>query len=102
MMDDMLLLAALLAAFWGAVWAVLLWETSWGRFLRLRRTWLTVVVGVGVDLLIMGLVLDLRKWLAVWLIVAASAVAIVAFCLADEFRQHREDMDEADALRRGE
>jgi hypothetical protein len=104
-MDAMLFPAVLLALIWGVAWAVVLWLTTWGRFLRLRRTWLTVVAGVGVDLMIMGLVLDLRAWLMVWGIVAASAVGIVGFCLADEYREHREEMasfGSAQDERRGE
>jgi hypothetical protein len=97
-MNEMLLPAGLLALMWGFGWAVALWGTAWGRFLRLKRTWITVVIGVGVDMLLAGLVLAPRDWLAVWVIVAASALGIVAFCLAQEYREHREDMAEAGRL----
>lgn len=98
-MERMELLAGFLALFWGLVWAVMLWGTGWGRFLRQRRTWLTVVMGVGGDLMIAGLVLELRAWLLVWGIVGLSAVGIVGFCLEQEYREHRDEMD---AARRGE
>lgn len=81
--------AALLALTWGLAWAGVLWLTAWGRYIRLQRTWLSVVVGIGIDLLIAALVLDLGRWLAVGLIIAASALAIIAACLAAEYREHQ-------------
>lgn len=97
-MDGKSVAAGLLALLWGVGWAWALWETGWGRFIRLKRTWLSVVVGVGVDLLLMGLVVELRVW--VWLvgIVGLSALGIVARCLETEFEEHREAMAEGATL----
>jgi len=50
--DLLVILRCLLALFWGFVWAVALQYSKLGSWLAERRTWLTVVVGVGVDLLI--------------------------------------------------
>lgn len=94
-MDGKLFAAGFVAFFWGLGWSWVLWDTAWGRFIRLRRTWLSVVVGVGVDLLLMGVVLGLREWLWVVGIVALSAVGIVGRCLEAEFEEHQEAMAEA-------
>lgn len=72
-----------------------LWLTGPGRFLRVRRTWLTVVIGVGVDLLIALMVVDVEVWLRVVAIVGASAVGIVAFAVSGEYGEHREDLDDS-------
>lgn len=45
-----LALGLVLAVIWGGIWAVTLQYVPLGRFLAARRTWLTVVVGVGGDL----------------------------------------------------
>lgn len=87
--------AALLALSWGFVYATFLWLTGPGRFLRLRRTWVSVVVGIGVDLLIGLLVVEIAAWLRLAAIVALSGVGIVGFALfANEYGEHRESLDE--------
>lgn len=83
------MLAVCLGAVWGAVWAVALQYTGWGRWLAMRRTWLTVVVGVGVDLLLLLLVLDWHQWAQVVAIVAASSIGVIVRSLHNE---HREDV----------
>jgi hypothetical protein len=50
--DLLLLLRLCLAFFWGFAWAGYLQFTRHGQFLVLKRTWITVVIGVGVDLII--------------------------------------------------
>ena len=83
------MLAVCLGAVWGAVWAAVLQHTGWGRWLAVRRTWLTVVVGVGVDLLLLLLVLDWHMWAQVVAIVAASSIGVIVRSLHNE---HREDV----------
>ena len=73
-----------LAAVWGIVWASILQHTRKGRFLAQKRTWLTVVIGVGVDLLILLMVLPLRYWLMVVAVVALSAIGIIGRSLHNE------------------
>lgn len=85
--------AFLLAVVWGAVWAVLLQYTDWGRFLAARRTWLAVAIGVGVDLLILLPLLPLEMWLRICLVVIGSSAGIVIRSLANEWREHRELME---------
>lgn len=83
------MLAVCLGAVWGAVWAAVLQHTGWGRWLAMRRTWLTVVVGVGADLLLLLLVLDWHMWAQVVAIVAASSIGVIVRSLHNE---HREDV----------
>jgi hypothetical protein len=80
--------ALLLAAVWGAVWALFLQATTLGRWLAMRRTWLTVVIGVGVDLLILLLVLDWASWATAAAVTAASSVGLIVRSI---YNEHAED-----------
>jgi hypothetical protein len=80
--------ALILAAVWGVVWAVAL-ESKPGRFLAARYTWLTVVIGVGVDLLIGLLVMPIEVWMAMAAILALSSIGIVARSLWNEHQDQR-------------
>ena len=91
--------AVLLAFFWGLCFALFLWLTAPGRFLRLRRTWLAVVIGVGVDLLIGLFVMDAEVWLRLVAVVAASAIGIIGACVSGEYVEHRDDLDDARSKR---
>ena len=79
------LFGIILGGVWGLVWALAL-QTFPGRFLAARFTWLTVVVGIGVDLLIALLVVPLDYWLPLASIVGASSVSIIGRSLFNEFR----------------
>lgn len=79
--------ALVVALFWGVVWAVFLQVHAWGQWLAARRTWLAVVVGVGVDLVILLLVLDWHRWAMVVGVVAASSVGIIGRSLVNERRE---------------
>lgn len=83
-----LAVALLLAAVWGAVWALFLQATQLGRWLVMRRTWITVVIGVGVDLLVLLLVLDWASWAAVAGVTAASSIGLIVRSI---FNEHAED-----------
>ncbi len=78
-------LAVTLAAVWGAVWAAALQYTAFGRWLAERRTWATVVIGVGVDGAICALVTPVTVWARLAAIVAASSIGIIARSWANEF-----------------
>jgi hypothetical protein len=82
-----LALAVVLGAFWGVLWALCLC-TPLGRFLAQRHTWLVVVIGVGVDLLILLIVLPLETWLPVVCVVAASSIGIIIRSLWNEWNDH--------------
>jgi L-cystine uptake protein TcyP (sodium:dicarboxylate symporter family) len=79
-----LITAGALAIAWGATWAACLQYTQWGRWLAIRRTWLTVVVGVGVDVLILLVAIPLRFVALVALIVSLSSVGIIGRSLYNE------------------
>lgn len=86
-MTDRQALAAILALLWGALWALFLQLHPWGRWLAHRRTWLTVVIGVGVDLALLAVLLDLAAWLTTAAIIAASSVGIIVRSIANERRE---------------
>lgn len=84
----MLYFAVILATIWGALWAAYLQFTRYGHYLAVRRTWLTVVIGVGVDLLIALLVIPLESWLPFCLLIFASSLGIIARSL---YNEHQDD-----------
>ena len=85
-----LALSLILALIWGGIWAGLLQWTALGRFLVLRRAWLAVVIGVGMDLLIVLAVLPVGLWLQVCAVIAASSIGIIARSVANEWQEHRQ------------
>jgi len=82
----------ILAFFWGAIWASLLQFTRLGRFLALKRTWVTVVIGVGVDLLLVKAFLSWADWLRLAAVIGLSSVGIIARSLINEHIDHNEVM----------
>ncbi len=88
--------AYVLALVWGCIWALTLQFTPIGKFLAVKRTWLTVVVGVGVDLLIALIAVPSRVWRRVALIIAASALGIVARSLINEWVEMGEMLHDQD------
>lgn len=87
-MTDRIVLTAILALIWGAIWALFLQLHPWGQWLAIKRTWLTVVIGVGVDLALLLLVLDIRSWSTVVAVIAASSVGIIGRSL---YNEHADD-----------
>jgi len=88
----MVLFAVFLALFWGVFWAVVLEYTPPGRFLARKRTWITVVIGVGGDLAILALVLEPQTLALVAAIIAVSAVGVIARSLGNEMQEWGELM----------
>jgi len=86
-MDRFMLIVLILAFVWGVVWALFLQLTPAGRFLAKRRAWITVVIGVGGDMLIALLCISFGDWLRVGLIIALSAVAIIVRSLLNEWHE---------------
>lgn len=84
---DLSLIARCLGALlWGILWAVCIQYNRMGRFLAAERTWITVVIGVGVDLLLgIG-----AAWWVIWLIVVFSSVGIITRSLSNEHAQEAE------------
>lgn len=92
----MLPFAVSLAVLWGVLWALFLQHVELGRFLAQRRTWLTVVVGVGIDLAILLIILSPWVVLQILAVVAASAVGIVARSIYNEWADEHELLEELD------
>jgi len=89
-MDGRMILALIVGAIWGALWALFIERTRSGKFIAARLTWLSVVIGVGVDLLIAMLVIDFEAWWRVVAIISASSIAIIARSLNHETNDHFE------------
>ena len=83
-------LCLVLGLFWGVFWALVLQCTEPGRFLARRQTWLAVVIGIGVDVLILLVLLPLEMWLQVVAVIGASALGIIGRSLLNEWREHAE------------
>lgn len=87
--DLLLLLRILAAVLWGSAWAAYLTWTEHGRYLAKERTWITVVAGVGVDLIIAyG-----GDWWTVIFVIAASSPPIIARSLYQERLQEAKQVN---------
>ena len=83
---------------WGFVWSWYLDNTDQGKFLAARRTWFTVVVGIGVDgilyLPVLYLVPACEEPILLWLrlvaILALSSVGIIRRSLRQEYEEEVE------------
>jgi len=76
-----------LAVIWGGVWALALEYVPFCRWIAVKRTWLSVVIGVGGDLALLAVVLDWDTWLLGVGVIAASSVGIIMRSLANEMRE---------------
>jgi hypothetical protein len=79
---------AVIALVWGVVWALAL-QSRPGRFLAARYTWITVVIGVGVDLLIALLIVPLEDWLKITAVIALSSIGIIVRSLFNEHQDQK-------------
>lgn len=78
--DLVLIGRCLLAAIWGILYAVWLQNSKMGAFIADERTWLSVVIGIGVDMLLgIG-----AEWWQIWLIVVLSGFGVIARSLINE------------------
>jgi uncharacterized membrane protein YczE len=77
------------ALIWGVLWALFLQWHPWGQWLAIKRTWLAVVIGVGVDLVILLLILDPQTWASVAAVIAASSIGVIVRSL---YNEHHEDI----------
>ena len=64
------------------------WD-PWVCWLAVNRTWLAVVIGVGVDLVMLLLILAPRTWASVAGVIAASGIGIIVRSL---YNEHHEDI----------
>src|SRR5512139_1035923 len=77
-----------LAAVWGTGYALFLQRYP-GRFLAARLTWLAVVIGIGVDLMIVCVAVDWSAALLVTGIMGFSAIPIIVRSLVNEMRDQQ-------------
>lgn len=82
--------AYFLAFFWGVLWAALLQWTQFGRWLAVKRTWITVVVGVGIDLLLALPLLPWAYWRRLVTIIGLSSAGIIGRSLINELNEERD------------
>jgi hypothetical protein len=83
----------ILGVVWGGVWATWLHLHPTGKWMRRKRTWLTVVVGVGVDFFIAFCFVPWECFWPVAAIVGLSGIPIIAWCLGNEQREDEELID---------
>jgi hypothetical protein len=86
-------LALILALIWGAVWASFLQFTALGRYMAVRRTWITVVVGVAGVMLLALLTIPFAAWLTTIELFALASLPIIVRSLANEFHDDTEVLD---------
>lgn len=80
----------LLALIWGGIWAAILQWSGIGQFIARKRTWFSVVIGIGVDLLIMLAVIPFDVWVSVVSVIALSSVFIILRSLYNEHHETAE------------
>jgi hypothetical protein len=85
-----ILFGILLGLGWGIAYAVFLQFTALGRYIVARVTWLSVVIGVGVDLLIAGPLLGWNVVIILGAIIGASSIGIIARSLINYQQAHVE------------
>lgn len=83
-------LAIILGLIWGICGALYLQYTKTGRWLANARTWITVVVGAGGNLLIALLFLPLNLWLCLVGLFAVSSIPLITRSLANEYRDNED------------
>lgn len=78
--DLVLILRCLAGLLWGVLLACFLQFHRMGQFLAHERTWVSVIIGVGADLLLgIG-----ATWWQLWLVVAFSSVGVIVRSLSNE------------------
>ena len=96
--------AFFLAFIWGILWAMTIQFVPVAVFLAQKRTWLTVVIGIGIDVAIGFLAaLDAPTPFAAWayqfFVIALSSVGIITRSLVNESNEHKEIIDVAQNTR---
>lgn len=89
-MTDLSGYGVILGLMWGVGYAWFLQTRKAGRFLAARYTWLTVVIGDGMCLLIARLVLGTTEWLTVCAIFALAGIPIIIRSLINDQRDQQE------------
>ncbi len=88
-MDTATIFGLALGIIWGIVWALFLQRTYAGRFMAARLTWLSVVIGIGVDLIIAFFVVPFEAWIRIAAIITLSSIGIIVRSLLNDSSDHR-------------
>jgi hypothetical protein len=83
-----ILFGILLGLAWGIAYAAFLEFTAVGRYIVERVTWLSVIIGIGGDLLIAGPFVGWPVVLALGAIIGASSIGIIARSLIHYQKNH--------------
>lgn len=78
----------ILAGIWGTLYALFL-QTYPGRFLAARFTWLSVVIGVGLDMALVAVIVGVTEALLITGLIGVSAAPVVLRSLVNEMRDQR-------------
>ena len=74
------------AGIWGVLWAIILQYTYLGRWLAVRRTWITVVIGVGGTLAAGLPAVDIGQFVRISGLFAASSIGIIIRSIYNEWK----------------
>lgn len=97
-----LLIYYLFALIFGLIYAWFLSFTAFGRWLALKRTWITVVIGVGCDLLLVRPVVRCSDdWHRFLFIIGSSSLPIIARSLLIELTETNNVINRAKKGRNG-
>lgn len=96
--------AFFLAFIWGVIWALTIQHVPLAAYLAQKRTWMTVVAGVGVDLAIGLLAVSdasspIGMWALQFAIIALSSIGIIARSIINEWREQKEIINAAQDTR---
>lgn len=83
-------LAGFLSIAWGGAWAAFLQFHKKGQWMAIRRTYWTVIIGVGVDILILLVVLPALYVGVVALVFALSSIGIIWRSWHNEYNEDAE------------
>lgn len=92
--------AFFLAFIWGVMWALTIQYIPIAVYWAQKRTWITVVAGVGVDLAIGLLAIPdapspFWMWAYQFIIIGLSSVGIITRSLVNEWHEQKEIIDAA-------
>lgn len=86
-MDWQLITAGLLAICWGIIWALFLQLHPKGRWMAQRRTYWTVIIGIGMDLILLLIIFPPQDVLLILWVVALSSIGLIARSLHNESQE---------------
>lgn len=87
------IISFVLTFFWGVVWSAAHRRTNLGRYILNKHTWIAVVDGVGVVLLISLLVMTQQQWIMMSSLFFFSCIVPIITSLADQYADLRGEID---------